>query len=212
MSFPAPGSPTGPPSSPGAPSPRSRRVVRTVHRRRPLRAGIVVAGCAVTMLVGGFLLNTLLSGAEVLGASGRARFGEPIEFEAEARTDVVVVVRGETNDSEIMDRAVGGLACTVTLADGTAVRLDGSSQAVAEQTDFGATAAIFDAVAGPTVVTCDGSSGLLVEHYAVAPYRRTAKIVVWVLIGAGIVAGLIASWLITIGLRGEPVFERVPIP
>lgn len=79
---------------------------------------------------------------------------------------------------------------------------------MAELTDFGATVATFDAVAGPTAVTCDGSSGLLRrEDYTVAPYRRAAKIAVWALVGAGIVAVLIGSWLITIGLGGEPVIE-----
>ncbi len=201
MTFPAPGSPPV----------TTRRVVRTARRQRPLRAGVAVAVCGVALLVGGYLLTTTVSGAEVLGAAGRAPFGQAVQFEAEDRTYVVVVIRGETNDSTTMERAAAGLRCTVTLSDGTELRIDGGRQTVAELTDFGATVATFDAVAGPTAVTCDGSSGLLIENYAVAPYRRAAKIAVWALVGAGIVAVLIGSWLITIGLRGEPVIERVPI-
>ena len=199
------------PPNPSATPSATRRVVRTERRERPYRAGIALEVVGILTIVGGALLSTALSGTEVLAASGRARVGAPIEFEADDRSYVIVMIRGETNSDGFIEESVASMDCTVTLADGTTIEPTRGVQLVAERSDFGSTIANFDAVAGPTTVLCDGSRGQIINNYAVAPYRGTAKIVAWALVGLGIVAVVVGAWLMAVGLRGRPVVERVPI-
>lgn len=193
--------------------PRTKRVVRTQRRDRPFKIGLWLTGAGVTILLAGVLLFTVLAGAEVLAAVDRAKVGTPITFDAEDRTYVVVYIRGEFNEANYVDRAVANMRCDVTTADGASVVVSGNSQAVASTTDFGSSVGTFAAVAGPTTVACDfvRNPGGLLQNYAVAPQRRDAKTVSWVLLGLGAALTLVGVRFVITGLRGQSVIEHVPI-
>jgi len=194
-----------------AAAPRTKRVVRTERRDRPFKIGVWLTGAGVAMFAVGVLLFTVLGGAEVLGAVDRAEVGTPITFDAEDRTYVVVFIRGEFQEFNF--RAVSNMRCDVTTADGASVTVDGSSQAVASESDFGSSVGTFDAVAGPTTVACDfvRDPGGLLQNYAVAPERKGAKIAAYVLVGLGSVVTMIGVRFVITGLRGRSVVEHVPI-
>lgn len=194
-------------------APRTKRVVRTERRDRPFKIGLWVTGTGVMIFVAGVLLFTVLAGAEVLGAVDRAQVGNPITFDAEDRTYVVVFIRGEFDESNYREKAVANMRCDVTTADGASVTVDGSSQTVKSESDFGSSVGSFDAVAGPTTVDCDfvRDPGGLLQNYAVAPKRQGAQIVSWVLLGLGALVTLVGVRFIITGLRGQSVVEHVPI-
>ena len=194
-------------------APRTKRVVRTERRDRPFEIGLWVTGTGVLIFVAGALLFTVLAGAEVLGAVDRAQVGNPITFDAENRTYVVVFIRGEFDESNYREKAVANMRCDITRADGTSATVDGSSQTVASESDFGSSVGTFDAVAGPTTVACDfvRDPGGLLQNYAVAPERQGARIFSYVLLALGALVTLVGVRFIITGLRGESVIEHVPI-
>lgn len=194
-------------------APRTKRVVRTERRERPFKIGLWLAGVGVALFIAGMLLFTVLGAAEILGAVDRAAVGTPITFEAEDRTYAVVFIRGELDESNYRERAVANMRCDVTTADGASLTVDGSSQAVASETDFGSSVGTFDAVAGPTTVRCDfvRDPGGLLQNYAVAPERQGAKIASWVLLGLGALVTLVGVGFVITGVRGQSVIEHVAI-
>jgi len=194
-------------------APRTKRVVRTQRRDRPFKIGLWVTGAGALLFVAGALLFVVLSGAEVLGAIDRAQVGNPITFDAENRTYVVVYIRGEFDELNNREKAVANMRCDITRADGTSVTVDGSSQTVASESDFGSSVGTFDAVAGPTTVACDfvRDPGGLLQNYAVAPERQGARIFSYVLLALGALVTLVGVRFIITGLRGESVIEHVPI-
>lgn len=139
--------------------------------------------------------------------------GSPITFEAEHRAYAVVFLRGELDTSNFRQKAVANMRCDVTTADGASVTVDGSSQNEASENEFGSSVGTFDAVAGPTTVACNfvRDPGGIFENYAVAPERRGAKILSWVLVGFGVVVMLVGIRFVVTGLRGRSVVEHVPI-
>lgn len=196
-----------------AAAPRTKRVVRTERRERPFKIGLWLTGVGAMTFMVGALLFVILGGAEVLAAVDRAEVGTPITFDAEDRTYVVVFIRGEFDDAFYREKAVANMRCDVTTADGVSVTVDGSTQGVASETDFGSSVGTFDAVAGPTTVACAfvRDPGGLLQNYAVAPERKGAKIAAYVLVGLGSVVTMIGVRFVITGLRGRSVVEHVPI-
>lgn len=195
------------------PEARTKRVVRTERRQGPLRWGVAAVVAGIGLLVAGVVLGFGISAAELVGASGRAKVGDPVTFDAEAGDYAIVFVRGELDSEQLRDRAVGNLWCTAELADGSQRMIDGSDQAVYSVTELGTSVGTFTAVAGTTEVLCDWERdpGGILQNYVVAEQRTTAKIAVWVLLGAAILIGSLGGWLVAIGVRGRPVIERVPV-
>lgn len=194
----------------GGPAP-TRRVVRAEHRQRPLRAGIVCVVLGLGLIIGGAVMFSVVQATQVLASIADADMGETITFEAESKSYSLILIRGEINDENVVDRLVANTTCTVTASDGTTRSVDGSSQFDSTQTDFGASIGSFDVPSGTTEVRCVGEgSRNIFDRYAVAPERLAAKIVAYVLIGLGFVLGLVGIWLIKIGWRGKTVVERVP--
>lgn len=204
-----PGPGTAPPTS-GVPT---RRVVVTERRTRPLRAGIVLAALGVLCFLGGVLTTVVVENAEVLAAVDRAEVGNPIRFDAEARSYSLVFIRGEIDTEEFRSRAVSALECTITDAAGATQVVEGSRQAVFSQSALGSSIGTFDATGGPTVVVCEfrRDPGGILQNYAVAENHATTKIVSWVAIALGAILGTIGGVLVGIGLRGRAVVTRVPV-
>ena len=190
---------------------QTRRVVRSEHRQRPLRAGIACAVLGLALVIGGAVMFSVLHATQVLASIADADMGEAITFEAESKSYALVLIRGEINDENVVSRLVANTTCTVTASDGSTRTVRGSRQFESTQSDFGASIGSFDVPSGTTEVRCVGEgSRNIFDRYAVAPERLAARIVSYVLIGLGIVLGLVGAWLIKIGWRGQTVVERVP--
>jgi hypothetical protein len=168
----------------------------------------VLAAVAILAVVVGGLIATGAQAAQVIGGEGRARFGEPVEFTADGgrRYDIVYVTADIRITTEI-DRIIGAVVCEITAADGTMRSVRGDRQAVRSETSAGVSIGWFDVPAGPTTVTCDltRGGGGIVSSYAVAASRATLTNVAWGIIIGGVIAGLVAAALITVGLRGRAV-------
>lgn len=188
--------------------PVKRRVV-TQRRRRPFIAGIwlVAAGVAVTIV--GSLLVLGNQAVQVLAAEDRASVSTPLRFEAEEGSYVVLLLPTTVGGGQISGDPVAQLTCDVALADGTTALLRGSRQATSIETSAGETVGSFDAVAGPTTVTCDfeGSPDTYGYLVAVAPQRNVLNVLGLVALVGGILAVLAGAVLIVIGVRGRAVIE-----
>lgn len=164
---------------------------------RPRRRRSLVLGLWLTLLgvvglvVGGFVLAGNQA-AQVLAAADRAQVPDPLRFEAEDARYTVILLPSPLGVGVPGD-AVAGLACDVVRADGSTVRIRGSRQGLSVETGVGATVGSFDAVAGPTTVTCDfvvgsNSSGYFVS---VAEQRPGVTAIGLVgMVGGGLVLAL----------------------
>ena len=74
-----------------APAPRRR--IQTERRTRPLRLGIASCVTGLLVVVGGGLLLTAMSAAQVIGADDRAEIPDELRFDAEARRYAIVLIR-----------------------------------------------------------------------------------------------------------------------
>ena len=186
--------------------PAPRRRIQTERRTRPLRWGIASCVAGLLVLVGGGLLLTATSAAEVIGADDRAEIPDELRFEAEARRYAIVLIRDPVAFGVPGD-PVAELSCAVTLADGTTDLVKGSRQAISLETDVGESVGAFDAVAGETAVACSFASSANPELYfvAVAPDRPSWTIAAYAMVVAGLVVIGVGIALIIVGVRGHMV-------
>jgi hypothetical protein len=192
--------------------PRTKRVVRTERRQRPLRAGIVASVAGLGAIVGGAVMFSAVQASQVLSPIADADVGDTLTFEADGGSYALVLKRGEISDENVVSRLVSDTTCTVVASDATTRTVDGSRQFSSSQTDFGASIGTFSAPKGTTKVTCVGEgSRLAFDRYAVAPERTTAQIIAFVILGVGLLAAAAGAWLIVVGLRGRSIVERVPV-
>lgn len=211
-SFPGPLPGGEPEGVTGAEPPRTRRVVRTEHKQPLMKIGIMCAVLGLGALIGGAVMFSALQAAQVLSPIADADVGDTLTFDGDDGNYAIVLKRGELSDENIVDRLVRDTTCTVVASDGTTRTIEGSRQASASQTDFGASIGTFTAPDGPTQVTCVGTgSRLAFDRYAVAPERKAALYVSYGVIGLGIVVGLVGMSLIKRAWNGTSIIERVPV-
>lgn len=191
----------------------TRRVVRTEHRDTLLRAGIVCAVLGLGAVIGGAITFSVLQATQVLSSIADADVGDTVTFQAEGDDGyALVLMRGEISDEGTVERLVRDTTCTIVGSDGNTRTVEGSRQFSSSQTDFGASIGTFTVPPGATEVTCVGEGSRLVfDRYAVAPERKTAQIVSYVIIGLGVVVGLVGVSMITRAWNGRSVVERVPV-
>jgi len=190
--------------------PVTRRVV-TERRHRPFRAGVWLAAAGLVVTIVGALLLFGNQTVQVLGAEDRASVPDPLQFEAQDRGYVVLLLPTTVAGGQIAGDPVAQLTCDVALADGTTALLRGSRQTSSAETSAGETVGAFDAVAGPTTVTCDfeGSPDTFGYFVAVAPQRNVVNLVSVAAMVAGILALLGGAALIVIGVRGRAVIQPI---
>lgn len=202
-----------PPGRPaGDDAPRTRRVVHSEHKQPLLRNGIICAVVGLAAVIGGAVMFSALQAAQVLSPIADADVGESVTFDGNDGSYAIVLKRGELNDDNVVERLVRDTTCTVVASDGSTRTIEGSRQATALQTDFGASIGTFTAPDGPIQVTCVGTgSRLLIDRYAVAPERERAVFVAYGIIAFGVIAGLLGAALIKRAWNGISVIERVPV-
>lgn len=186
-----------------------RRRVVTQRRRRPFIAGIWLATAGVAVTIVGSLLLVGNQAMQVLAAEDRASVPSPLRFEAEEGSYVVLLLPTTVSGGTIAGDPVAQLTCDVALADGTTALLRGSRQSSSVETSAGETVGSFDAVAGPTTVTCDftGSPDVFGYFVAVAPQRNVLNVVGVVALVSGILALVAGAAFIVIGVRGRAVIQ-----
>lgn len=188
-----------------------RRRVVTERRRRPLMIGIWLAGAglAVTIIAGLLLAGN--QAVQVLAAEDRATVPDPLTFEAQDSSYAVLLLP-TTIGIPFMGNPVAALTCDVDLADGTTAVLRGARQATSIETGAGETVGSFDAVPGPTTVTCDftGSPDTSGYFVAVAAQRSVPDLVAFGGVALGIVAMIVGAILIGKGIRGRAVIRPMP--
>lgn len=197
----------------GGEPPRTRRVVRAEHKQPLLRNGIVCAAAGLAALIGGSLMFSALQAAQVLAPIADADVGDTLTFDGDDSNYAIVLKRGEISDENVVERLVRDTTCTVVASDGSTRTIEGSRQASASQTDFGASIGTFTAPDGPTQVTCTGEgSRLAFDRFAVAPERKAALYVAYGIIALGLILGFVGGLLIKRAWNGVSVIERVPVP
>ena len=207
-----PGPGVGPVPGPDGEAPRTKRVVRSSHKQPLLRNGIVCAAVGLAALIGGAVMFSALQATQVLSPIADADVGDTVTFDGDDGSYVIVLKRGEMSNEGTVNRLVAATTCTVVASDGTTRTIDGSRQAVASQTDFGASIGTFTAPDGPTQVTCVGQGGRLIfDRFAVAPERKGVLYVAYGALALGVILGIVGGSLITRAWNGTSVIERVPV-
>jgi hypothetical protein len=129
-----------------APPPKGRR------RWGLLIAGIVAAIFGLIVLIGGAVVSMGAAAAVTLDPVAKARTPDVMTFDAET---------GRYDPFAVHERRKGSIGsaasfdCTVTLADGDEMTIDGAVQAVSEEVANTETIGSFTAVKGETTIECD---------------------------------------------------------
>lgn len=113
--------------------------------------GIIVAVIGLITLIVGAVAGLVEQTRSSLDPEAESRAPGSLVFDADDDT-YIVSVEGERYVSD--SSAAANVVCTVTLADGRTLELDGGSQGISEETANIATVGNFDAVAGPTTIAC----------------------------------------------------------
>lgn len=132
---------------PGHAVPRRRR------RRWLIVLGVVVALAGVTLTVLGAVGMFVLDARSAATPTVAGQVRDPVSFEAEDASYEILLVRRR---DATLDLDAADTTCTIDLADGRRIEVDGRVQAVSVSGRDTATVGSFRAVPGRTVVRCDG--------------------------------------------------------
>lgn len=190
---PFPGPPPGQQLPPIAPTQKKIRWKLVI-------AGIVLAVFGILTLIGGAVASLASQTSSSLDPVAEARSPGTATFTAEATTYNVMMVRGRGESN-----SAAGYRCTVTLADGRTVELDGSRQSVSTESPGIKSIGSFDAVAGPTSVFCENDNGS--TRFVVDDESTVDRLLPYIL-GAGGVLLFVATGMILLGIFRKKV---VPI-
>ncbi len=190
-------------------TPRTR--VRTERRRRPLLVGVSLALLGLVAFLAG--LSTVWVTQALQVAAPVARMGVPDSrsFDAEDRTYVVLVDRiaSATRLGVTQGEPATNIACTAERADGTTVEVGRRAPHHGVNTDLGTAVGSFEAVEGPTSVSCVWErSASDAYRVVIAPEHREAMILGLASIAGGLATGAVGAVLVWIGFRGRAVVEN----
>ena len=132
-----------------------------------LIGGIVGAVLSLAVLVIAFIISITTSVASTIDPVAEARTPDVIKFDARAGNYDLYAVRkrGRVGKTEKSIGSSANFECTVTLANGRTIAIDGSVQVVSEEAANTQTIGSFTAVPGETTVACD--AGMDGEAYIV---------------------------------------------
>lgn len=165
--------------------------------KKKIRWGMVITG----IIIGVLGIVTMIGGAVASLASQTASSIDPI---AEARAPGTATFTAEKATYNIMQvrergesRSVSGYRCTVTLADGRTIAIDGSRQSVSTESPGIQSIGSFDATPGPTSVHCENENGN--TRFVVDDESAVERWLPYIL-GAGGALLFIAAGLILFGI------------
>lgn len=178
--------------------------------RSPL-AILLLAGILLT--AGGAITLGVSQNAEVVLAADRAEIPDPLQFSArDSAYRIVLLADPLAAQIPFQNGAEAYFLCAVDRADGSTATIDSGNLPSRAETDLGIELGTFDAVAGPTSVTCrwkdDRDSHFY--YYSVAPTSPLLGIVA----AGALIAGLLAlatAILLIIRARMHAVTNRRPL-
>ncbi|MEO6115895.1 MAG: hypothetical protein ABIP33_05875 [Pseudolysinimonas sp.] len=179
-------------------------------RRSPLAILLVVG---ILLTVGGAVALGVGQNAEVVLAADRAEIPNPLSFSArDSAYRIVLLADPLAAQIPFQNGAEAYFLCSVERADGSSTTIDTANLSSRAETDFGVELGTFDAVAGPTNVTCrwkdDRDSQFY--FYSVAPTSRMVSIAATAALIAGLLALTVAVLLI-IRARMHAATTRRPL-
>lgn len=158
-----------------------------------LIAGIIGALLSLFLLIGGAVVSMGAAAVSTVDPVGKARTPDSITFDAE---------RGRYELYALHERRKGSIGsaasyeCTVTLANGKLIEIDGSVQTVSSEVGGTQSIGSFDAVPGETMIDCDaGRKGEVFIVDKESPWKQASLVVT--LVGAGML--LLAAGAIVAG-------------
>jgi hypothetical protein len=164
-------------------------------------AGIVVGVLALAALVGGGVVEYSAAVESDIDPTAEGRTPGAVTFEAEAERYTVSVVNGRRRASGT--GLAGQTECEIVRSDGTRIGIDGSFQGVGSENGRVESVGRFDAVPGPTTVTCvsgDDEVRFIVDQ--VSDLERAGRILMFSGLGVGVLAA--ATILVGVFTRRRP--------
>lgn len=161
--------------------------------------GVAVLGLAVT--IGGAVASVVSRTSSTLDPVAEARTPGTARFEANDDSYLIFMVEGRRDRDA---RSPEDFECDVRLASERHIIIDGSDQDVVSEINNTISIGTFDAVAGPTTVTCEADGGDI--RFVVDTESTAEKISLWIILG-GVAVLLIGTGLILAG-----IFWKKPVP
>jgi hypothetical protein len=204
MSTPQPPGPAPTPSATPAPT---RRIV-TVRRTGAIKLGLALVIGGIALIAVGSVIAVGQQAVQLAAASGRARVGNPIRFDAEEARYVVTFVADPIARDFAEDR-IQYMDCTVRHADGTE-DLDPASASMRLASSAGVFIDDFRGRGGPTEVTCEWQRNHDVAgSYVVAKSRKSVEIIGTVALVAGILVLIGGISALIVGYRGKQEIQSI---
>ena len=161
--------------------------------------GVALLGLAVT--IGGAVASVVSRTSSSLDPIAEARTPGTARFDAADDSYLIFMARGRRDDDA---RTPEDFVCDVRLANERHIIIDGSDQAVVSEINNTISIGTFDAVAGPTTVTCEADGGDI--RFVVDTESTAEKISLWIILGG------VAVLLVGAGLVISGVFWKKPVP
>ena len=181
--------------------------VRHVRRTVPLVLGAALAGIAIAVVIVSFVRSLSELDAVVDARVGDARVpGGMLTFESTAEPYTIFLLTPGIENSDAVERQVGGTECLVIHPDGDDSVIRGSRQGTSVTGDEGATVGWFTGRPGTTTITCDYTrAGLAPRDFGVTQWKPTiGQDFILVFVGVGVL--IAAIFLMIWGWRGKTVF------
>jgi hypothetical protein len=176
---------------PNVPPPPGRKKIRWAW----VVMGIVVAVFGLMITIGGALVSVASDTLASIDPDGEARTPASIEFVAERATyKVSLVGERETGSASLATNTT----CQVRLANEQRLTVDGTVQAMATTSGNIASIGSFDAVPGPTTISCD-AEGRPNMRYIVDRQSELDSAALWIVIG-GVLLLCVGTCLILGGI------------
>ena len=205
--------PPNPQYNPGAPfNPSTQFNPAPQPAQGKRRWGLVIIGILVAVLGLGALVVGAFAGfveqtRSALDPEAEGRVPGSLSFDADD-TKYVVSVQSERFGASASTAA--NVVCTVTLANGSTIDLDGGRQAIAEESGNIATVGSFDGVAGRTTIACTSPDEIRFFVDDESDVKRLS--IVGMIVGAIVLAIGAALILVGVFVRKKPASGSAAAP
>lgn len=170
-------------------------------RRSWIVAGIAVAVVGLVALIAGGIMLLISNAASQLDPVAEGRTPGTATFTAEDKEYDILLVSGRGEPAGNPEDMV----CTITLADGRSVTVDGSKQSTTSEVANTESVGSFNAVPGETTVQCQAST--TGNKFIIDTDGLLAKISTWALIGGGVMLAIGAGLIL-----GGVFWKKQPQP
>jgi hypothetical protein len=156
---------------------------------RSLRIGGILMVVGILMTAAGAIATAVGQTAQITLAADRAEIPDPLEFDAkDGGYRIILLADPLAVHNPFVNNPEAQFFCDVERADGTTAQIDTGSTFIRSATDLGTELGEFDAVAGPTTVTCHWKDDRESHRYfySVAPSSSIVEVVALIVLIAGL--------------------------